>query len=64
MFSHILPLLLFGALWLWYAAKRHGPVANANAKGIPLTFPYVFPFLGSLPIAYLYNPMAFVLSRK
>ncbi|KAI0972794.1 cytochrome P450 [Xylaria arbuscula] len=80
MFSHLfslcgevnlaaLVLLLFSALWLWLwqAAKRHGPVANdklANAKGAPLTFPYVFPFLGSLPIAYLFNPRAFVLDRN
>ncbi|KAI0105052.1 cytochrome P450 [Nemania sp. FL0031] len=76
MFSHLfslrsevslgaLVLLPLGALWLWHAAKWHGPVANdklANAKGAPPTFPYVFPFLGSLPIAYLFSPKAFVLN--
>ncbi len=79
MFSHLfslrgevhlgaLVLLLLSALWLWHnTAKRHGPVAIdrcANAKGAPPTFPYVFPFLGSLPIAYLFNPRAFVLNPK
>ncbi|KAI1419927.1 cytochrome P450 [Xylaria sp. FL1777] len=62
-----LSLLLFGALWFWYAAKRHDPVASktlVGAKGIPPTFPHVFPFLGSLPITYLYSPRAFVLNRN
>ncbi|KAI3334168.1 cytochrome P450 [Ustulina deusta] len=78
MFSHLfslrgevhlgaLVLLLLSALWLWHnTAKRHGPVAIdrcANANGAPPTFPYVFPFLGSLPIAYLFNPRAFTSYR-
>ncbi|KAI1368064.1 cytochrome P450 [Xylaria arbuscula] len=61
----VLALLLFGALWLWHARKCHEPLANdkfAHAKGTPPTFPYVFPFLGSLPIAYLFNPRAYVLN--
>lgn len=32
-----------------------------DVKGVPLTFPYVFPLLGSLPVACLWNPIAFVL---
>ncbi|KAJ2990999.1 hypothetical protein NUW58_g2689 [Xylaria curta] len=65
--SHLFALFLFGALWLWYAAKRRGSIAHkqpANTEGTPLTFPYVFPFLGSLPITYLYNPKTFVLNRN
>ncbi|GAP92700.1 putative NACHT and Ankyrin domain protein [Rosellinia necatrix] len=62
-----LSLLLFGALWLWYAAKQHEPITDnklAGGKGVPPTFPYVFPFIGSLPIAYLLNPRAFLLDRN
>ncbi|KAJ8126907.1 hypothetical protein O1611_g6730 [Lasiodiplodia mahajangana] len=60
-------LLIISALWLWHAAKRQGPGPVANdkrihAKGSPPTFPHVFPFLGSLPIAYLFNPKAYVLN--
>ncbi|KAI1440154.1 cytochrome P450 [Annulohypoxylon stygium] len=33
-----------------------------DAKGAPSTFPYIFPLLGSLPLAYLWDPKAFVLN--
>ncbi|KAI0101467.1 cytochrome P450 [Hypoxylon sp. NC0597] len=57
-------LLVIAALWCWYAARYDSSKAHkkpSNAKCIPTTFPYVFPLLGSLPIAYLWNPRAFVL---
>lgn len=64
-------LLLFSALWLWHAvnSKRRGPIPDdnlklTNAKGAPPTFPYIIPFVGSLPTAYLLNARAFVLDRK
>lgn len=62
-----LSLLLFAALWRHYTARRDNSVAytkHDNAKGVPPTFPYVFPLLGSLPITYLWKPRAFVLNRK
>ncbi|KAI1139121.1 cytochrome P450 [Hypoxylon sp. FL0543] len=74
MFSDTLPLngtnlglclLLIAALWHWYTASRDRFITykkRDNAKGVPLTFPYVFPLLGCLPIAYLWNPRAFVLN--
>ncbi|KAI1274626.1 cytochrome P450 [Xylaria sp. FL0933] len=61
-----LVLLLFSALWLWHAVKRRCLIPDdklTNAKGAPPTFPYIIPFVGSLPIAYLFNPRAFVLDR-
>jgi hypothetical protein len=60
-------LLLIAALWHRYAAKlRHFQAYEKlnEGKGAPLTFPYVFPLLGSLPVSYLWNPRAFVLDRK
>ncbi|KUJ06800.1 cytochrome P450 [Mollisia scopiformis] len=61
-------LLLIAALWHRYAANRRSFTAytkRENNKGVvPLTFPYIFPLLGSLPVAYLWNPRAFVLSRN
>ncbi|TGJ86045.1 hypothetical protein E0Z10_g2699 [Xylaria hypoxylon] len=60
-----LSLPLIAALWYWYTIRRSNFIANSklgNAKGVPLTFPYVFPLLGSLPIAYLWKPRAFVLN--
>ncbi|KAI0838408.1 cytochrome P450 [Hypoxylon sp. FL0890] len=75
MFSDLLPLrganlgalsLLFIAiLWRWYAVRRDRFIAHGkrgDVKGAPLTFPYVFPLLGSLPIMYLWDPRAFVLN--
>ncbi len=62
-----LSLLLIAALWLRYAAVLDSFMVykkRENAKGVPLVFPYVFPFLGSLPITYLWRPRDFVLSQK
>lgn len=62
-----LSILLIAVLWRRYTTKRDGFVAQDkrdDAKGPPWTFPYVFPLLGSLPIAYLWDPRAFVLDRK
>jgi hypothetical protein len=62
-----LALLLIAALWHRYATKRRHFLAYENlneGKGAPLTFPYIFPLLGSLPVSYLWNPRAFVLDRK
>ncbi|KAI0122342.1 cytochrome P450 [Daldinia grandis] len=60
-------LLLTIAILRRYATKLAGRVAyekRDDGKGIPLTFPYVFPFLGNLPIVYLWSPIDFVLNRK
>ncbi|KAI1759270.1 cytochrome P450 [Hypoxylon sp. FL1150] len=75
MFWNILPLninslgalllVLSVALWRQYTARRESFVAykkRENSKDAPLTFPYVVPLLGSLPIAYLWSPKAFVLN--
>lgn len=54
-------------LWRRYAIKRDS-YAGYNEKnagnGAPPTFPYVFPFLGTLPISYLWKPRDFVLGRE
>ncbi|KAI0169136.1 cytochrome P450 [Hypoxylon sp. FL1284] len=58
-------LFLIAASWLRYAVKRRKFIAQQKSDGVrsaPLTFPYVFPLLRSLPIAYLWNPRAFVLN--
>ncbi|KAI1210070.1 cytochrome P450 [Annulohypoxylon truncatum] len=58
-------LLLIAAFWLRYTARRNRFTVDEkrdDAKGAPPTFPYVFPLLGSLPVAYLWNPRAFVLN--
>ncbi|KAI2463060.1 cytochrome P450 [Annulohypoxylon bovei var. microspora] len=58
-------LLLIAALWFRYAARRDKFMVyekRDDAKGAPSTFPYIFPLLGSLPVAYLWNPRAFVLN--
>ncbi|KAI1370593.1 cytochrome P450 [Hypoxylon crocopeplum] len=60
-----LSLLLISALWLRYTARRDSFIAyekRVNGKDAPLTFPHVFPILGSLPITYLWNPRGFVLN--
>lgn len=62
-----LSLLLVAGLWRWYVARRDRFIAyqkRDDARGIPLTFPYVFPLLGSLPITYIWNPRAFVLNPE
>ncbi|OTA83033.1 hypothetical protein M434DRAFT_36900 [Hypoxylon sp. CO27-5] len=58
-------LIVIAALCRWYATRydsSKGREKPGNAKGTPATFPYIFPLLGSLPIAYLWNPRAFVLN--
>ena len=60
-------LLLTVTLWLRYATQ-FGKLMTCEkrdtAKCNPPTFPYIFPLLGSLPVAYLWNPKAFVLNPK
>lgn len=54
-------------LWRRYAIRRDsyaGQNESNTANGIPPTFPYLFPFLGTLPIAYLWKPRDLVLSRE
>lgn len=63
----VLFLILVAVLWLRYTASRAKFVASNernNAKGVPPTFPYVFPLLGNLPVLYLWKPRAFVLDKK
>ncbi|KAK7753016.1 hypothetical protein SLS62_004965 [Diatrype stigma] len=58
-----LSLLLIAVLWRRYTAQRDSFAAykkHGNAQCAPLTFPYFFPLLGSLPITYLWKPRAFV----
>ncbi|KAI1646874.1 cytochrome P450 [Daldinia loculata] len=60
-------LLFITVLWRRYATKHARLVAyekRDDVKGIPSTFPHVFPFLGSLPIMYLRSPKDFVLNPK
>ncbi|KAK3317974.1 Pfs, NACHT and ankyrin domain protein [Apodospora peruviana] len=38
------------------------PQTNKSGFKAPPTFPYVFPFLGSLPLGYLWGPGSFVLN--
>ncbi|KAK6953162.1 hypothetical protein Daesc_005462 [Daldinia eschscholtzii] len=62
-----LSLLVIAALWRRYSAKRASFIAyeqRDDIKGIPPTFPYVFPLLGSVPISYLRSPKDFVLNPK
>lgn len=62
-----LSLVLFAALWLWRLTRR-GAFATHNksggVKGVPSTFPYIFPLLGNLPIIYLWKPRDFVSDPK
>lgn len=55
--------LLIALLWRRYTARRDES-ENETKKGIPGTFPYVFPLLGSLPVSYLWKPRDFVLDRR
>lgn len=62
-----LSLLLIAVLWRRYTAQRDGFTTykkRDDAKRVPLTFPYFFPLLGSLPITYLWKPRAFVSDPK
>ena len=63
----VLLLFLLVVLWRHYTLKYNAFAACQkvdNTRGAPLTFPYVFPLLGSLPIAYLWKPRDFVLNRR
>ena len=77
MFSNFIPfnmanlaaffLFLLAVLWRRYTAKCNAFIAykkRDSARGTPFTFPYAFPLLGSLPIAYLWNPRDFVLNPR
>lgn len=60
-------LLLLAVLWLRYITRRDSfdkYNKRGDAKGVPQTFPYVFPLLGSLPFTYLWKPRDFVLDPK
>ncbi|KAF2112887.1 cytochrome P450 [Lophiotrema nucula] len=60
-------LLVFAALWIRYTIIYNQFLAyrkRDNAKASPLTFPYVFPLLGSLPLSYLWQPRGFVLDQS
>ncbi|KAH6646126.1 cytochrome P450 [Truncatella angustata] len=60
-----LSLFLIAVLWYRYTAARNkfsSYEKRDNANSYPLTFPYVFPVLGTLPISYLWRPRAFVLN--
>ncbi|KAI1384153.1 cytochrome P450 [Hypoxylon trugodes] len=60
-----LSFLLTSSLWLRYTFKRDHFLAyekRANSKEAPFVFPHIFPILGSLPIAYLWDPRGFVLN--
>jgi len=62
-----LAVLLITTLLLRYNAKcaKFAPDKSCGKPdGIPLTFPYVFPLLGSLPVAYLWKPRDFVLNQQ
>ncbi|KUI58399.1 Cholesterol 7-alpha-monooxygenase [Cytospora mali] len=62
-----LSLLVIAALWLRYTARHDSLAAHVklgDTTGVPSTFPYIFPLLGSLPVTYLWDPRAFVLNRK
>lgn len=62
-----LSLLLIAALWRWCTVRWDSSMAYKkcdDVKHVPLTFPYFFPILGSLPITYLWKPRDFVLNRK
>jgi hypothetical protein len=66
-FLEAILLLLFAVLWLRYIASRDSFKAHRkrdNVQAPPLTFPYIFPLLGSLPITYLLRPRDFVLDQQ
>ncbi|CAG8951630.1 hypothetical protein HYFRA_00005430 [Hymenoscyphus fraxineus] len=69
--SHLGAVLLFlvAVLWLRYVLgnkARFVAQCKNHDKGkiveAPLTFPYIVPLLGSVPISYLWNPRGFVLN--
>ncbi|KAJ4423350.1 hypothetical protein N0V82_001953 [Gnomoniopsis sp. IMI 355080] len=60
-----LALLLLAIFWYNYTTKRDEFAAHSRHDGAgqrtPPTFPYFFPLLGTLPMAYLWNPKSFLL---
>lgn len=63
-----LSVLLIAALWVRLTTRRGTTFVTHNkrgdVKGVPLTFPCIFPLLGSLPIIYLWKPREFVSDPK
>jgi hypothetical protein len=61
-------LLLVVVSWRWYTLKHDSYVTYKKrgnlSKSAPLTFPYYFPLLGTLPIQYLWDPRGFVLNPE
>ncbi|KAL2291309.1 hypothetical protein FJTKL_13926 [Diaporthe vaccinii] len=58
-----LSLVLIAALWLRRPSRRGAFATHKKSddvKGVPSTFPCVFPLLGDLPIIYLWKPRDFV----
>ncbi|CAG8975898.1 hypothetical protein HYALB_00006515 [Hymenoscyphus albidus] len=71
--SHLGAVLLFlvAVLWLRYVLgnkPRFVAQCKNHDKGkiveAPLTFPYIVPLLGSVPISYLWNPKGYVLNSN
>lgn len=63
----VMSLLIITALWFGYTTIRGTWATHSKSdgtKGVPSTFPCVFPLLGSLPIIYLWKPRDFVLDPK
>ncbi|CAI6338089.1 unnamed protein product [Periconia digitata] len=59
-------VFLITVFWLRFRHKHRTFLAHSKRDGIkiiPPTFPYAFPLLGSLPVAYLWKPKAVVLDE-
>ncbi|KAK4164372.1 25-hydroxycholesterol 7-alpha-hydroxylase [Cladorrhinum sp. PSN259] len=56
--------ILVTILWLRYRANLHSFAAATKKQHSPPTYPYLFPVLGSLPLAYLWKPRDVVLNPK
>ncbi|KAI1258712.1 cytochrome P450 [Xylariaceae sp. FL1019] len=65
--ASLVAMILFLAFipWRRYNTKQseftNSQTHQPGQPTAPATFPYVFPFLGSLPLAYLINPLSYVL---
>jgi hypothetical protein len=64
LFFFVLAILSFryNALQTHYQAAKNK--SGNGSKEAPPTVPYVFPFLGTVPLAYVWSPIAFVLNPK